>query len=94
MPASLWEFGKQWCLPPGAEAPGSTPVPLWGGTRVALNLFFTIRVYELWRSATLAATTREQVIAEVREWLVEGLKTWGAGAKTAAGYGYFEAVKP
>jgi CRISPR/Cas system CMR subunit Cmr6 (Cas7 group RAMP superfamily) len=25
-----------------------------------------------------------------QRWLVHGLTTWGAGAKTAAGYGYFE----
>ena len=36
----------------------------------------------------------EQVIDDLRTWLTEGLKSWGAGAKTAAGYGYFEIVSP
>lgn len=35
-----------------------------------------------------------RVAKEVRTWLAEGLKIWGAGAKTAAGYGYFEIVAP
>jgi CRISPR-associated protein Cmr6 len=42
------------------------------------------------RAAALGETTRSAVLAEVRAWLSEGLKAWGAGAKTAAGYGYFE----
>ena len=44
------------------------------------------------RSAALGGTTRDQVIQEVQDWLTQGLKTWGAGAKAAAGYGYFEIV--
>jgi len=44
------------------------------------------------RSAALGGTTRDQVIEEVRDWLAQGLKSWGAGAKTAAGYGYFEII--
>ena len=30
----------------------------------------------------------------VRRWLAAGLREWGAGAKTAAGYGYFEVAGP
>ncbi len=31
----------------------------------------------------------EALCAAVRSWLVTGLTSWGAGGKTAAGYGYF-----
>lgn len=44
------------------------------------------------RAAALDETTRSQVLDEIRDWLTQGLKAWGAGAKTAAGYGYFEIV--
>jgi CRISPR-associated protein Cmr6 len=47
---------------------------------------------ELQRAAALGETTRSTVLSEVRGWLTDGLKAWGAGAKTAAGYGYFEII--
>lgn len=37
-----------------------------------------------------AAMTDEEIPERVGAWLREALATWGAGAKTAAGYGYFE----
>jgi CRISPR-associated protein Cmr6 len=36
---------------------------------------------------------REALVKKVEEWLREGLETWGAGGKTAAGYGYFQTAK-
>lgn len=33
----------------------------------------------------------EELCRQVRSWLVTGLTSWGAGGKTAAGYGYFSA---
>ncbi len=32
----------------------------------------------------------DEAAVHLRRWLTAGLTTWGAGAKTAAGYGYFE----
>ncbi len=46
------------------------------------------------RAAALGETTPAKVQAQVRKWLTDGLTLWGAGAKTAAGYGYFEIVAP
>jgi CRISPR-associated protein Cmr6 len=42
------------------------------------------------RAAVLAGTSSEAVQDKVLSWLTDGLQTWGAGAKTAAGYGYFK----
>jgi CRISPR type III-B/RAMP module RAMP protein Cmr6 len=42
------------------------------------------------RLALLHGLTAETAPERVRGWLTTGLTTWGAGAKTAAGYGYFE----
>ena len=42
------------------------------------------------RAAALAGTSSEEVESKVLSWLVEGLESWGSGAKTAAGYGYFK----
>ncbi|HEX3551926.1 MAG TPA: hypothetical protein VIA62_01705 [Thermoanaerobaculia bacterium] len=41
------------------------------------------------RATALAGTSSEAVEERVCSWLKTGLETWGAGAKTAAGYGYF-----
>lgn len=41
-------------------------------------------------SGATAAMTDEEIAERVGAWLREALATWGAGAKTAAGYGYFE----
>lgn len=38
--------------------------------------------------------TREQLTKQVTGWLETALKTLGAGAKTAAGYGYFQSFDP
>ncbi len=42
------------------------------------------------RLAALGPLTRAQAAANLHRWLRRGLEEWGAGAKTAAGYGYFE----
>jgi CRISPR-associated protein Cmr6 len=41
-----------------------------------------------WRGKTLD----EQLLNQAVAWLTTGLKDFGIGAKTAAGYGYFEKV--
>lgn len=40
----------------------------------------------------LETMTLGEAAGAADRWLVHGLATWGAGAKTAAGYGYFERV--
>ena len=45
------------------------------------------------RATALGDATPSAICSQVREWLTQGLKTWGAGAKTAAGYGYFEVAR-
>jgi CRISPR type III-B/RAMP module RAMP protein Cmr6 len=42
------------------------------------------------RRSTLHGLTRDEAAALIRGWLERGLSTWGAGGKTAAGYGYFD----
>jgi CRISPR type III-B/RAMP module RAMP protein Cmr6 len=42
------------------------------------------------RLCTEPETSSAAVENKVLSWLTEGLQTWGAGAKTAAGYGYFK----
>jgi CRISPR type III-B/RAMP module RAMP protein Cmr6 len=42
------------------------------------------------RLLLLHGLNRDEAAAHLRRWLTEGLSTWGAGAKTAAGYGYFK----
>jgi CRISPR type III-B/RAMP module RAMP protein Cmr6 len=42
------------------------------------------------RLLLLHGLSRDEAAAHLRRWLTVGLTTWGAGAKTAAGYGYFE----
>jgi CRISPR type III-B/RAMP module RAMP protein Cmr6 len=39
--------------------------------------------------AALGPLTRDEAQARLESWLARGLGEWGAGAKTAAGYGYF-----
>lgn len=46
--------------------------------------------YRLARLPEKAPFTREEALGAVEKWLRAGLETWGAGAKTAAGYGYFQ----
>jgi CRISPR-associated protein Cmr6 len=46
------------------------------------------------RAEALGMTTRDDMLGKITDWLSRGLKSWGAGAKTAAGYGYFEIVTP
>jgi CRISPR type III-B/RAMP module RAMP protein Cmr6 len=41
------------------------------------------------RLGALGSLTRGQAADNLRRWLLRGLDEWGAGAKTAAGYGYF-----
>ncbi len=56
--------------------------------RAGVSLEFRFRL-----RATTSAGSPEQAdrtIAKIRGWLREGLEVWGAGGKTAAGYGYFE----
>jgi CRISPR type III-B/RAMP module RAMP protein Cmr6 len=43
-----------------------------------------------YRVRTLPAVDRS---ADVRSWLTKGLEAWGAGGKTAAGYGYFNVAQ-
>jgi CRISPR-associated protein Cmr6 len=53
-----------------------------------VELAFPFRVR---RTPALAERLTSEQAAELAErWLLHGLTTWGAGAKTAAGYGYFE----
>jgi CRISPR-associated protein Cmr6 len=42
------------------------------------------------QSTSLHGLTREDAGKLIRRWLACGLSNWGVGAKTAAGYGYFE----
>jgi CRISPR type III-B/RAMP module RAMP protein Cmr6 len=41
------------------------------------------------RLAALGPLTRDEAQGRLGAWLARGLSEWGAGAKTAAGYGYF-----
>lgn len=41
------------------------------------------------RLAALGPLTRDEARSRLESWLARGLSEWGAGAKTAAGYGYF-----
>jgi CRISPR type III-B/RAMP module RAMP protein Cmr6 len=42
------------------------------------------------RRQALGARSRPEVLCILKHWLQKGLDEWGVGAKTAAGYGYFE----
>lgn len=42
------------------------------------------------RARVLAGTPRDELAKDVKGWLTRGLEEYGAGAKTAAGYGYFQ----
>lgn len=42
------------------------------------------------RISLLGGLSSQDLLTCVRGWLQRGLATWGAGAKTAAGYGYFQ----
>jgi len=44
------------------------------------------------RAKVLHNLTEQQIKEQVNGWLTRALIEWGAGAKTAAGYGYFEPV--
>jgi CRISPR-associated protein Cmr6 len=70
----------------GKEAPADwhNPVPV-GFLAVPAGKEFHFAVG--WRAA---APRAEQLRPKAEEWLKKGLQELGAGAKTAAGYGYFK----
>jgi CRISPR-associated protein Cmr6 len=45
------------------------------------------------RAHVLGGAPREELAAKVKGWLLRGLEVYGAGAKTAAGYGYFQTTQ-
>ncbi len=64
---------------------GQNPIPVYFLT-VASNTEFRFAVG--WRGPLDETGRRQQALA--REWLLGGLTRLGAGAKTSAGYGYFQ----
>lgn len=71
----------------GNEPPtdGQNPIPVYFLT-VAPNTEFRFAVG--WRGPLDETGRRQQALA--RDWLMRGLTRLGAGAKTSAGYGYFQ----
>lgn len=66
------------------------PVPVtFLAVRPGAGFHFPFRV-------SARAEAGSEIVAKVSRWLKEGLATWGAGGKTAAGYGYLnvEAARP
>lgn len=51
---------------------------------------FHLRLLSQEEPSALGEASRDQLTSKVRGWLESALKTLGAGAKTAAGYGYFQ----
>jgi CRISPR-associated protein Cmr6 len=64
---------------------GQNPIPVYFLT-VASNTAFRFAVG--WRGPLDETGRRQQALA--RDWLIGGLTRLGAGAKTSAGYGYFQ----
>jgi CRISPR-associated protein Cmr6 len=79
---------------PGSHPPSDdqNPVPVYFlAVKPAAAFVFRFRLGPLPQDWPHAG--RETLEEEVKGWLRDGLETWGAGGKTAAGYGYFQTAK-
>lgn len=75
----------------GAHPPSDDqdPVPVtFLAVRPGASFRFPFRVTP--RAVALSELTQAEIGIRISRWLKEGLETWGAGGKTAAGYGYLK----
>jgi CRISPR-associated protein Cmr6 len=79
-------YGSKGAHPPSDD---QDPVPVtFLAVRPGASFSFPFRVTP--RAEALSKLSQAEVATRISRWLKEGLETWGAGGKTAAGYGYLK----